>query len=91
MTGILAQFLSINDIFCKFALLNKEFSGVVNQLSGYKPLWMRKYMNEFENRDVKISTDSEDLYVEFLAFVNRFPDLDPEMDVFEMLKVSVEK
>ena len=48
-------------------------------------------MKEFENQEVKISTDSEDLYVEFLAFVNRFPDLDPEMDVFDMLKLSVKK
>jgi len=49
-------------------------------------LWYKKYLNEFEHEGAEIQKDSEELYVQFLGFVCRFPDLDSDAETFDVLK-----
>ena len=89
--SILAEFLPVKDIFLKVSVLSKNFNVVVQQLrQKFNSLWYKKYLNEFESEGVEIQKDSEELYVQFLGFVCRFPDLDSDGQTFEVLKKSYE-
>ena len=54
----------------------------------FNALWYKKYLNEFEHEGAEIQKDSEELYVQFLGFVCRFPDLDSDSETFDVLKKS---
>jgi hypothetical protein len=40
LSSILVQYLTVEEIFLKLGMLNKNFNTIVNQLKQYKNLWV---------------------------------------------------
>jgi hypothetical protein len=47
LSSILIDFMTLNEVFHKYALLNKNFSFIVDGLKSYSKVWREKFVQEF--------------------------------------------
>ena len=67
---VLADFLTVKDIYFKLSLLNKTYSKFCEQLKDCKSIWMAKFTKEFQSEFQLQENKGKDLkedYEEFLG------------------------
>ena len=94
ISSILVDFLTLEEVFFKFGLLNKNFHQIVQNLKLYPKVWQQKYIQEFQSNEdrLKHRWASPEGQLKFLRF---FPDnvFEPNSkeSLFEFFKQAVEK
>lgn len=47
ISSILVDFLTLEEVFFRFGMLNRNFRGIVESLKNYQRVWHQKYIQEF--------------------------------------------
>ena len=90
---IISKFLSLHDIFCHFALLNKQFKSVIDQTKSFSSLWKYHFLKEFVSSSTTITDEADIMNSIFDAFIIRFREIDVSngIHIFTLLVNSIKK
>jgi len=94
ISSIFIDFLSLEELFYKFNLLNKNFHNIVEALKSYPKVWKNKYIQEFmSNEDRKRRKyGTPEAQEKFLTlFRDNAYDPNGVISMYEFLKQSILK
>lgn len=83
MSFILADFLSISDIYLKLALLNKGYAKISQQLKECKSIWMAKFVKEFQSEFQMQENKDKELKKVYELILYQFPNFLDDLDLKE--------
>lgn len=93
LSTILIDFMTLDEVFNKFAILNKKFNGIVTSLKTFNRVWREKYVQEFQSNDDRIQRRfvTPEQQERFLTIFNDNKYNPAEGSVFEFLQKSIKR